>query len=101
MTIATIKQQQDAIVVSGDLNFASVVALWNESLPLLAQQQRALHFDFSAVSSSNSAGLALMLEWFKYARQKNKSIRFQHVPQQLLSIMAVSGVRSLLDGIVQ
>ena len=32
---ATLQNEKDRLIVSGDLNFATVVALWNESLPFL------------------------------------------------------------------
>jgi phospholipid transport system transporter-binding protein len=87
--------QNDFFVVSGELNFTTVVALWNNSLRLLTQAPQ-LNFDFTQVTASNSAGLALILEWMKYAKQHNKSIRFNNIPKQLNSIIAISGIANML-----
>ncbi len=92
---ASITSQNNSLVVAGELNFATVVGLWNQSLSLLAQSAQ-LHFDFQKVESCNSAGVALMLEWIKYAKSHHKTILFSHIPQQLNSIIAVSGIDALL-----
>lgn len=85
----------DHLVVSGDLNFKTVVNLWDESLPLLAKHNE-LCIDLAKVTSANSAALTLLLEWLKYARRENKSITFKNIPSQLLSIAAVIGVDKIL-----
>ncbi len=88
---ASITVENNHLMISGELNFSTVTGLWNASLALLPQQNE-LHFDFSKVTSSNSAGLALLIEWLKYAKQKNKVINFKNIPPQLLSIAKVSGI---------
>ena len=99
MTTAKIDYQQNAIHVAGELNFTTAVSLWKESLSRLPAYT-ALHFDLADVSASNSGGVALLLEWMKYAKQQNKPIHFNHIPASLLSILSVSGVASMLDGSV-
>lgn len=92
---AEIIEHQNCLVVSGTLNFATVASLWNASLPLL-EKQPSLQFDLSKIISANSAGLTLLLEWIRYAREKGKSICFQNMPSQLLSIATVAGVNKIL-----
>lgn len=93
---ASISYQDNHLTLSGDLDFNTVVKLWADSLPLLAQAPAAFSFDLRKVTSANSAGLALLLEWVKYAKQVNKPIQFHHVPAQLVSIATVSGVMSMI-----
>jgi phospholipid transport system transporter-binding protein len=90
-----IEYKKDFFVISGELNFTTAVKLWNESLALMAKASQ-LNFDFTAVTNSNSAGIALLLEWVKYAKQHQKSIRFNNIPKQLNSIIAVSGISKVL-----
>lgn len=92
---AAISFENDIISVEGDLNFTSVNHVWKNSLPLLDQCPR-LVFDLSRVTSANSAGLALLLEWMRYAKSRNKAIQFDHLPDQLLSIAKVSGIIEML-----
>lgn len=91
---ASITVQNDKLLVAGDLVFATVMQLWDASLPLLAKQAQ-LNFDFSQVTNSDSAGVALMIEWAKYAKQARKTIHFQHLPTQLASIIAILGIKFL------
>lgn len=97
---ANIVLKDSCLMISGNLTFDSVVEVWDKSLPLIMQCS-SLSFDFSEVTSSNSAGLALLLEWIKLAHQKNKKIIFKKIPPQLLSIAKVSGVLDLLGDVVE
>ena len=92
---ASIEIKKDFFVIVGELNFTSVPDLWKKSLPLLAKSPQ-LNFDLTGVTTSNSAGIALLLEWVKYAKQHHKAIRFNNIPKQLYSIIAVSGINKLL-----
>jgi phospholipid transport system transporter-binding protein len=95
-----IEYQQSSIVIIGELNFTTVVSLWNESLPKLAAYP-SLHFDLAKVSTKGSGGVALILEWIKYAKRHNKPINFSNVPANLLSILSVSGISNMLNGSAQ
>jgi phospholipid transport system transporter-binding protein len=92
---AAISYDNNRIYIKGELNFVSVVDVWINSLPLLDQCVR-LSFDLSQVTAANSAALALLLEWIKYAKHHNKAIQFDHIPAQLLSIATVSGIETML-----
>lgn len=95
MSKPNIAIQQDRLIVSGDLDFASVMIVWTQSLPLM-QSLSELNFDLTAVSSSDSAGLALLVEWIKYAKRSKKSIQFNHIPEKLKSIISAAGVDKVL-----
>jgi len=92
---ATIIDEKNRLVVSGELNFETIVALWKQSLPLLARYPR-IDIDLSKVTASNSAGLALLLEWLKYGKRQNKVVTFSEMPAQLRSIASVAGVDLML-----
>lgn len=93
---ATITLDHNCLLISGEINFTTAAALWMKSLPLLAQCKNLL-FDFSKVTSINSAALALLLEWIKYAKKVSKPIAFRNVSLQLQSIATVAGICSLLE----
>lgn len=94
--IAEIALKEGRLMVSGDLDFSTVPNLSEQSAPLLAQCKQ-LQFDLSAVHSANSAGLALLLEWLKYAKTSAKAISFMNVPEKLLQIAAVAGVDKMIN----
>ncbi len=78
-------------VITGDLNFSTVEVLWKESLPLLATLQE-LKFDLSKVTSANSAGVTLLIEWLKYAKREKKAISFSNIPVSIMSLATIAGV---------
>ncbi len=92
---ANILNQNGRLIISGDLNFSTVTTLWKQSLPLLSAVEE-INFDLSQVKSSNSAGLALLLEWLKYAKRVKKTIRFSEIPNQLKSILSAGGIEDLI-----
>jgi phospholipid transport system transporter-binding protein len=77
--------------ITGDLNFSTVETLWKESLPLLAPLCE-IKFDFSKVTSVNSAGITLLIEWLKYAKREKKAISFANIPASMMSLAALSGI---------
>lgn len=93
---ATIQVQDEYLIVTGKLDFTSVMPIWTQSLPLLAKRQNLI-FDLSNVTASNSAGLALLLEWVKYAKRENKTIEFLHIPQYVIALAGAANMRMLIQ----
>ncbi|MEO8401272.1 MAG: STAS domain-containing protein [Gammaproteobacteria bacterium] len=93
--LATITHQNNRLLVAGDLVFSTIMPLWEQSL-VLCQASKELHFDLTQVKLSNSAGLALIIGWIKYAKQFNKPISFSHIPEQLKSIVAAAGIGKMV-----
>ena len=79
-----------------DLTFATVNEILSESLPLFAGQT-SVSIDLEKVGESDSAGLALLIEWVSWARQNDCDIRFQNIPRQLKTIAEISEVSGLID----
>lgn len=93
--IAKVALINDQLQISGDLGFSNVMAIYEQSLPYI-KKSNALAFDFSNVTSSDSSGLALILEWIKFAKENNKSIHISHLTKDLSSIAKSAGMTSLL-----
>lgn len=87
--------KNDRFVVSGVLNFLTVMTLWETSIPLMAECSE-IKMDLSQVIKANSAGLALLLEWKRFCTVKKQKIFFLNVPEQLHSIAKAAGVDFLL-----
>ncbi|MDH4273858.1 MAG: STAS domain-containing protein [Gammaproteobacteria bacterium] len=81
--------------VQGVLTFYSVPAALRDSLAMFAEGD-SLEVDLSGVTRSDSAGIALALEWTRMARQRNMTLRFVNVPSQMQSLAQVGGVDQLL-----
>jgi phospholipid transport system transporter-binding protein len=88
--------QDGTFFLTGDVDFFNVMSLYQQSLPQINLCQ-ALHFDFSGLKSSDSSGLALIIEWIKLAKKQNKPIRYSHLSQDILSLAKISGLDQLID----
>jgi len=86
---------EDTFAVSGDLSFDSAPDLWRAGLALL-DGRRALTLDLDEVTRTDSAGLALLVEWMREARRRDIRIRFRNLPEQLLAIARTSRLQRLL-----
>lgn len=93
---ADVVLQNNELVLSGNLDFTNVMRVFEKGL---AQFNTApnLVFNFAGLKTSNSAGVALMIEWVRCAKQRNKAIKFQSVSPELLSIAKAAGLDKLLS----
>ena len=55
-----------------------------------------LDIDLAGVSETDSAGLALLIEWMRLAKEAGRSIRFENVPGQISALARISEVEDLL-----
>ncbi|WP_116808535.1 STAS domain-containing protein [Steroidobacter cummioxidans] len=58
----------------------------------------ALEIDLANVPEGDSAGLALMIEWLRLAKQRQQTIHFKNVPEQIAALARISEVENLLNG---
>lgn len=50
--------------------------------------------DLSGVGQADSAGLALLIEWIKFARGKRMKLSIKNVPNQILNLAKLSGLEN-------
>lgn len=81
--------------VSGELDFANVPGLWESSRAALGDVTDA-SIDFSGVARVDSAGLALVVEWRRWAADGGRRLTFANVPEKLLALARISELESLL-----
>lgn len=81
--------------VLGELHMSNVMSLYDKSL--IDFNEQVLTINFSELQASDSSGLALIIEWLKFAKQKNKRIKFLHFPEQLNLIAKAAGLEVMLS----
>lgn len=81
--------------LAGVLDVESVPALV-ERIDELLQAPGDVEVDLGAVSRADSAGLALLVDWYREANRRGRRIHFRQVPPQMLALAQVSGVDRLL-----
>ena len=82
--------------IAGVLNAVTVVGLLKQSHERFAGGPR-IELDLGAVTESDSAGLALLLEWLRLARDANQQIHYVNVPAQISALARISEVDDLLS----
>jgi phospholipid transport system transporter-binding protein len=81
--------------VTGSLHFTTVSAL----LPLgvaAIDGGRAAVIDLAGVTTSDSSGLALLIEWLSVAKAATRTLRYENIPSQLQQLARLSEVEELL-----
>jgi len=81
--------------LSGDMTFETAGQLLRESERLMEEHTR-IEVDLGGVSKTDSAGLALMLEWITWANHTVREIRFTNVPAIIDAIAKTTEVDHLL-----
>lgn len=85
-----IDQGSGEFIIDGDLTFASIDKDTVKSFAFLSSSKE-ISIDLSKVINTDSAGLALMIEWIKYSRQHRLHLSFKNIPEQLLTLAKLSG----------
>jgi phospholipid transport system transporter-binding protein len=82
--------------LAGELSFSTVPALSN-TLDIKSADRPRISIDLAGVTRSDSAGLALLIEWLRESERLGKSITFLNMPAQMQSIARVCGLDGILN----
>jgi phospholipid transport system transporter-binding protein len=85
-----IKESAGQFIIDGDLTFATIDKQTLKSFSFL-KEAKEITIDLSRVSNTDSAGLALMIEWIRYSRHNRTQLSFKNIPEQLLNLAKLSG----------
>ena len=81
--------------LSGSMTFATAGEILRISEGLFEEHTR-LEMDLSGVEETDSAGLALLLEWITWANHTVREIRFEGTPAKIDAIAKTTEVDNLL-----
>lgn len=81
----------------GELDFGTAAVALQAGLALLPRGGRCT-VDLAGVTSADSAGLAVLVEWLAAAAERGGSLAFESVPAQLRAIARISDLEPLLLG---
>lgn len=88
--------------IRGVLTFANARRARNEGLSALhASSESDLEIDCSRITQSDSAGLAVMLDWMAIMKREGRPLCFSQVPCLLLAVARISGVEDMLRRCVE
>jgi len=81
--------------LSGRMSFDTAADILRNSEEMFTQHT-SIRVDLSGVTYTDSAGLALLLEWITWANHTVREIRFEGMPKKILDIARTTEVESLL-----
>ncbi len=82
-------------VVTGALDFTTARQALDAVVPHI-NSNAVLDIDLAGVTKSNSAGLALIIEWLASARRAGHTVTFHHIPDGLRQLAGVCQVDGLI-----
>ncbi len=89
--------QEGRYLLSGELTFTTVPAIYEQGHAMFATPASTLILSFTnGAARTDSAGLALLVEWLREARAHGKTLRFENIPPQLKALARVSGLERVL-----
>lgn len=82
--------------LKGEMSFVTAERILAASEEPFEQHTR-IEVDLSGVQKTDSAGLALLLEWITWANHTVREIRFIEMPERVLAIAKTTEVDQLLQ----
>ena len=88
---------KDGVVrIEGVLDLNTANSLKKQTIGLFNSVSE-IQFDLSAITQSNSAALALILDWLKMAQKNQVSLSFSNFPEHLRQLARVYGIEQDLN----
>jgi phospholipid transport system transporter-binding protein len=82
----------------GPLTFATARGARESGLAAFgAANSRELEVDCSGITSSDSAGMTVLLDWLAMAKHAGRSMHFASLPEQVQALARISDVLELLE----
>ena len=82
--------------LTGEMSFDSAERILKASEKPF-EEHTQIEIDLSGVTESDSAGLALLLEWVTWANHTVREIRFEGMPERVMAIAKTTEVDGLLS----
>jgi phospholipid transport system transporter-binding protein len=88
------------VVLRGSLTFSSAAAGYAAGLRRIATLAAGdrCNFDCSALGESDSAGLAVLIEWKAEAHRRGAELGYSGLPESLARLARITDVERLLSG---
>ena len=88
---------RSVLSVVGEMSFTTVPDLWEQSRQKFPKiKDEHLEIDLHAVSRADSAGIALLVAWTRWARSQSKSLRFMHVAPRIQALADANQLNRVL-----
>lgn len=83
--------------VEGDLTFDTVSALHRQSATWFGTGAERVVLDFANAGRTDSAGIAMMLEWIETASKHGQRLTLNNLPEQIGQFVEINGLGELFQ----
>jgi len=81
--------------MKGELDLITVPAVWRAGQVAFAKETN-IEVDLKRIERSDSAGLALLIEWLRECKNAGKTLTYLNMPAQMLAIARASSLDQIL-----
>jgi phospholipid transport system transporter-binding protein len=96
MSVEIVQVAPNHLLVKGPLTFETARRAREVGERLIRVASDSLEVDCSGVNASDSAGLAVLIDWLATAKAAGRSVRFQNLPPGIQAAARISEVESIL-----
>lgn len=96
MNTCQIENTENGFKILGLINFETVMQVYKQGIALL-DRYKEVRLDFADVVHADSSAIALLLNWLRFAKKKQKTFVFVNLPSQLVEIANVCEVMPILN----
>ncbi len=97
-TVEVVETAPNRLTVTGALTFATARRAYEAGVRTIrAAPAGRIEVDCSGVTQSDSAGLAVLINWLACALSRDLGIRFANLPDAIRAVARISEVESILD----
>jgi phospholipid transport system transporter-binding protein len=96
--VAIVESARDQYAVRGALTFGTARRALDAGLRAFSAAPGPIQLDLSGVGASDSAGLAVLIEWLAWGRRNGRELHFSNVPQALQAIARICEIEELIGG---
>jgi phospholipid transport system transporter-binding protein len=90
--MTTLRTTPNGVMIEGELTVNVIPGLIDQGNTLIKQSVGDVTFDLSGVTHVDSASLALLIDWVRYAKREKKVLRFKHLPGKVVQMMKLSNL---------
>jgi ABC-type transporter Mla MlaB component len=81
--------------VRGDCVMTTVSGILKQGQDFIVSAHQPI-FHLSKINLCDSASVALLLEWARYARGQGKTVQYLHLPERMYAMIRLSGLETVL-----